>query len=414
MYPDAFCYMITPMKKPRKPVAYDPATIESKWQKKWASSKIFKSKEDAKRDKFYVLDMFPYPSGEGLHVGHPKGYIATDIVSRMKRMQGMNVLHPMGFDAFGLPAENYAIKTKTNPEVAVKKNVARYKEQLEMLGLDYDWSREVNTTDPNYYRWTQWIFLQLYKKGLAFESNEPVNWCPTDKTVLANEDVENGRCERCGTLVEKKPLRQWVLKITEYADRLLKDLDATDYVMPVVVDKVNPHRPGKPLVKRNVAHAIVYDPKANKYLIIRNKKFNWDTVIIGGIEDGEDAVEAARREVREETGYTDLEFKRVLGGPTEAHYYTKHKDQNRIAYATAIYFELKSDARVPIADGEDKDNEILWIDASDFVPGKMVNSELPVWLARLSVETDFNRPVPAVHRDPRQVCLQGRRQNCRA
>jgi len=172
--------------------------------------------------------MFPYPSGEGLHVGHPKGYIATDIVSRMKRMQGYNVLHPMGFDAFGLPAENYAIKTKTNPQVAVKKNVARYKKQLEILGFDYDWSREVNTTDPKFYKWTQWIFLQFYKKGLAHQSYEPIDWCPLDKTGLAKEDIEDGKCERCGTPVEKKLLRQWTLKITDYADRLLDDLDLKD------------------------------------------------------------------------------------------------------------------------------------------------------------------------------------------
>jgi leucyl-tRNA synthetase len=204
---------------------YDHSKIESKWQKKWESSKIYKTKEDPKRSKYYILDMFPYPSGEGLHVGHPKGYIATDIVSRYQRMNGRSVLHPMGFDAFGLPAENYAIKTKTNPEIAVKKNVQRYKDQLQMLGFDYDWSREVNTTDPKYYKWTQWIFLQMFKKGLAYESFEPINWCPSCKTGLANEDVENGHCERCGTLVEKKPMRQWVLKITDYAERLLKDLD---------------------------------------------------------------------------------------------------------------------------------------------------------------------------------------------
>jgi leucyl-tRNA synthetase len=209
------------------PESYEHMGIEKKWQEQWASSAIYKTTDDTTKEKFYVLDMFPYPSGEGLHVGHPKGYIATDIISRMKRMQGKNVLHPMGFDAFGLPAENYAIKTQTHPEVAVKTNVARYKKQLEILGFDYDWSREVNTTDPNYYRWTQWIFLQLYKKGLAFESYEPINWCPVDKTGLANEDIENGRCERCGTLVEKKPMRQWVLKITDYAERLLADLDVT-------------------------------------------------------------------------------------------------------------------------------------------------------------------------------------------
>ncbi len=208
---------------------YNHLVIEKKWQKEWARKKAFKTQETSKKKKYYVLDMFPYPSGEGLHVGHPKGYIATDIISRIKRMQGMNVLHPMGFDAFGLPAENYAIKNKTNPQVAVKKNVARFKKQLEIIGLDYDWSREVNTTDPKFYKWTQWIFLKLLEKGLAYESNEPVNWCPVDKTVLSNEDVENGKCERCGSVVEKKPIRQWVLRITDYAERLLADLDHLDW-----------------------------------------------------------------------------------------------------------------------------------------------------------------------------------------
>ncbi|MDE1967149.1 MAG: class I tRNA ligase family protein, partial [Patescibacteria group bacterium] len=199
--------MSKPSKKASEIAPYDPAKIEKKWQKKWAAQKLYRSAEDPKKPKSYILDMFPYPSGEGLHVGHPKGYIATDVVSRMKRMQGHSVLHPMGFDAFGLPAENYAIKTKTNPADSVARNVKRYKEQLELLGFDYDWSREVNTTDPNYYKWTQWIFLQMYDRGLAYESYEPVNWCPKDKTVLANEDVEDGRCERCGTPVEKKRLR---------------------------------------------------------------------------------------------------------------------------------------------------------------------------------------------------------------
>ncbi len=223
------------MKKPvSKFAVYNPAKIEPKWQKKWASTKIFASKEDSKKPKFYVLDMFPYPSGEGLHVGHPKGYIATDVVARMKRMKGYSILHPMGFDAFGLPAENYALKTKTHPAIATKKNVERFKEQLHILGFDYDWSREVNTTDPNFYRWTQWIFLQMWKKGLAYESFEPINWCPSCKTGLANEDVEDGRCERCGTPVEKKPLRQWVLKITDYAERLLADLDIFDNDKPLL------------------------------------------------------------------------------------------------------------------------------------------------------------------------------------
>jgi leucyl-tRNA synthetase len=208
---------------------YDHRLIEPAWQKKWADEKLYTTHTTSTKPKYYILDMFPYPSGEGLHVGHPKGYIATDIMSRMKRMQGYNVLHPMGFDAFGLPAENYALKTKTHPSEAVAKNVARYKKQLEILGFDYDQEREINTTDPAYYRWTQWIFLKLYEKGLAYESFEPINWCPSCKTGLANEDVEDGRCERCGTPVEKKPLRQWVLRITKYADRLLNDLEALDW-----------------------------------------------------------------------------------------------------------------------------------------------------------------------------------------
>lgn len=206
--------------------AYDHNKIEKKWQEKWDKDGIYKTEDNSTKPKQFVLDMFPYPSGEGLHVGHPRGYIATDVYSRMKRMSGYNVLHPMGWDAFGLPAENYAIKNKVHPRVAVEKNVARFKEQLSLIGPDYDWSREINTTDPEFYKWTQWIFLQMYKKGLAYESFEPINWCPVDKTGLANEDVEaDGTCERCGAKVEKRPMRQWVLKITDYADRLLADLD---------------------------------------------------------------------------------------------------------------------------------------------------------------------------------------------
>lgn len=206
--------------------AYNHASIEKKWQQKWDADGIYKTVDSSDKPKQYILDMFPYPSGEGLHVGHPRGYIATDVYSRKKRMEGYNVLHPMGWDAFGLPAENFAIKNKVHPSVAVDQNVARFKQQLSLIGLDYDWSREVNTTDPAFYKWTQWIFLQMYKKGLAFESFEPINWCPSCQTGLANEDVEaDGTCERCGTKVEKKPMRQWVLKITDYADRLLADLD---------------------------------------------------------------------------------------------------------------------------------------------------------------------------------------------
>ena len=204
---------------------YNHLKIEPKWRKIWDKKGINITKDSNKDKKFYVLDMFPYPSGEGLHIGHPRGFIATDVYSRYKRMQGFNVLHPMGWDAFGLPAENYAIKNKTNPMIQTARNVKRYKEQSSIIGFNYDWSREINTTDPNYYKWTQWIFLQMFKKGLAYESYEPINWCSSCKTGLANEDLEDGKCERCGTVIEKKPMRQWVLKITDYADRLLKDID---------------------------------------------------------------------------------------------------------------------------------------------------------------------------------------------
>lgn len=218
---------------------YDHIKIEKKWQANWKKSNIYKTKEEGvgaaggakaknARPKSYVLDMFPYPSGTGLHVGHPKGYIATDVYSRFKTMSGFNVLHPMGWDAFGLPAEEFAIKNKVHPSIAVKQNVKRYKEQLSILGFNYDWSREINTTDPEYYKWTQWAFIQMHKKGLTFESHEPINWCPSCKTGLANEDLEDGKCERCGSVVEKKPIRQWVIRITKYADRLLKDLDLLD------------------------------------------------------------------------------------------------------------------------------------------------------------------------------------------
>jgi leucyl-tRNA synthetase len=208
---------------------YNPQAIEPKWQQYWDEHETFKAKDNARQPKQYVLDMFPYASGSGLHVGHPKGYIATDVYSRFKMMQGYNVLHPMGWDSFGLPAENYAIKNKIHPRITVGDNIARFKKQLQKIGFTYDWSREINTTDPEYYKWTQWIFLQLFKKGLAYESHEPINWCPSCQTGLANEDVEDGQCERCGTPVERRPMRQWVLKITAYADRLLQDLDQLEW-----------------------------------------------------------------------------------------------------------------------------------------------------------------------------------------
>ena len=208
---------------------YDHAAIEAKWRKYWLENKTFAT--DGRKDgpKFYCLDMFPYPSGAGLHVGHPEGYTATDILCRYKRMKGFNVLHPMGWDAFGLPAEQYAVETGTHPAVTTKKNVDRFRDQIQALGFSYDWDREVNTTDPKYYKWTQWIFEQLYKKGLAYVAEVPVNWCPALGTVLANEEVIDGRSERGNHPVIRKPMRQWMLRITEYAEKLLAGLDDLDW-----------------------------------------------------------------------------------------------------------------------------------------------------------------------------------------
>lgn len=522
---------------------YIPKNIEGKWQKKWQDGRQNETSIKTDKKKLYVLDMFPYPSGEGLHVGHPKGYIATDIYSRMKKMAGFEVLHPMGWDAFGLPAEQFALKNKVHPRVAVEKNIARFKEQLSIIGFNYDWTKEINTTDPEFYKWTQWIFKQMWKKGLAYESHEPINWCPSCKTGLANEDLESdGTCERCGTIVEKRPLRQWVLKITDYADRMIKDLDklawpegvklaqknwigrsegseidfalvvpgqesgkhsvrvfttradtlmgatyvaisaelakkwmevgwqaggdvqsfvektlleeenrsfdfkeaalkdgvdtgvkaihpitkeeipvwVANYVVsgygtgalmavpahderdydfakkynlpikevirPYIIDTVNPPQEGKRQVKRTNVHVIVYNPKTKKYLILRNAKHGWDTVVMGGTEEGEDLVEAAKRELKEEAGYVNVTYKRTLGNPVQTEYFTKHKDENRLAIASAVYFELDDETTVPIV--EDEGNEVLWVDASEFVPGKMVNSELPIWLERLHAEGD--------------------------
>lgn len=247
----------------KKQAIYNHRQLERQWQLRWEKDKLYRTKEDSNLPKYYILDMFPYPSGAGLHVGHPKGYIATDIVARYKTMQGYRVLHPMGWDAFGLPAENYALKNKVHPAVATAKNVAVFKKQLQSLGFSYDWEREINTTDPEFYRWTQWIFLQLYhhyydgrlnraqpieklmekkfgtndyyaldeqqkaqidNERLAFEEFAPINWCPSCQTGLANEDLEDGCCERCGSVIEKKPMKQWNLRITKYAERLLADL----------------------------------------------------------------------------------------------------------------------------------------------------------------------------------------------
>ena len=208
---------------------YKHLEVEKKWQQYWEENKTFKADQESEKPKYYVLDMFPYPSGAGLHVGHPEGYTATDIISRLRRRQGYNVLHPMGWDAFGLPAENFAIKTGIHPKVSTKQNIETFTGQIKSLGFSYDWDREIDTTDPDYYKWSQWIFLKLFEKGLAYEKEMVMSWCPSCKIVAANEEVENGVHERCGHPVEKREMKQWMLKITEYADRLLDDLDTLDW-----------------------------------------------------------------------------------------------------------------------------------------------------------------------------------------
>lgn len=519
---------------------YDHKKIEKKWQRQWKSSKVYETQGVSDKPKFYVLDMFPYPSGEGLHVGHPKGYIATDIVSRMKRMQGMNVLHPMGFDAFGLPAENYAIKTKTNPAVAVAKNVARYKKQLEILGFDYDWSREVNTTDPKFYKWTQWAFLKMYEKGLAYESFEPINWCPSCKTGLANEDVEDGKCERCSTPVEKKSMRQWVIRITDYAERLLADLESLDWpesikesqrnwigrsegaeldfelagasgdvkslkvfttrpdtlygvtyvvvapehalvtnlmkdanslenrdevlsyvaharmmteiertdakkeksgvelrgvkainpvtkeevpvfvadyvlaeygtgavmavpahderdfefaaqyklpvktvIIPRRIDQRNPHVEGKENVFRKVIIGVVKDPNTGKFLCLKWKQQPWTTFITGGIEGDEDMIEAAVREIFEETGY-DVKFVRQIAGPIQSEFFAAHKDVNRTAHTWTLLFELKGSAASQISAAEAAIHDVAWLDLKEIASLNLNHAEMDIILDRLA------------------------------
>ena len=218
---------------------YNHKVVEKKWQKVWDDEKAFAATNDFTKPKYYALVEFPYPSGQGLHVGHPRPYTALDIVARKRRMQGYNVLYPMGWDAFGLPTENYAIKNKIHPKIVTEKNVARFKDQLHSLGYSFDWDREINTTDPNYYKWTQWIFLKLFKAGLAYKKEMPINWCTSCKVGLANEEVVNGVCERCGAPVVRKVKSEWMLKITDYAEKLIEGLDHVDYIERVKVSQKN-------------------------------------------------------------------------------------------------------------------------------------------------------------------------------
>lgn len=218
---------------------YNPREIEKKWQDIWEEKRIFEASNDTTKKKFYALIEFPYPSGQGLHVGHPRPYTAMDIVARKRRLEGYNVLFPIGWDAFGLPTENYAIKNKIHPRIVTEQNIKRFKEQLKSIGFSFDWSREIDTTDPKYYKWTQWIFLKLFEKGLAYKKEMPINWCPSCKVGLANEEVVGGKCERCGSDVVRKVKNQWMLKITAYADRLIEDLETVDYMDKIKAQQIN-------------------------------------------------------------------------------------------------------------------------------------------------------------------------------
>ena len=219
--------------------SYDPSKIEKKWQTVWEKKKVFQTKDKSKKPKFYGLIEFPYPSGDGLHVGHVRSNTAMDIITRKKRMEGFNVLYPIGYDSFGLPTENYAIKTGVQPEIVTKKNIKIFRKQLKSLGFSFDWDREINTSDPKYFKWTQWIFLKFLEKGLAYKAKIDINWCPRCKIGLANEEVIGGNCERCGAPVEKREKEQWMLAITKYAERLIKDLDTVDYLEQIKTQQKN-------------------------------------------------------------------------------------------------------------------------------------------------------------------------------
>ncbi|MDP2789989.1 MAG: leucine--tRNA ligase, partial [bacterium] len=516
---------------------YDHQLVEKKWQKVWQKAGAFTAPQVPGNRKAYILDMFPYPSGDGLHVGHPEGYTASDIFSRYLRMQGKDVLHPMGWDAFGLPAENYAIKTGTHPAETTKKNIATFKRQIQSLGFSYDWTRELNTTDPGYYKWTQWIFLKLFERGLAYEAEAPINWCPKDKTGLANEEVVGGKCDRCGTVVEKKNIRQWLVKITDakYIERLLNDLDTLDWpesikhsqrnwigksegaevtfviASPAAAGRGNldgktglPRRPagsGSPrndnikvfttrpdtlfgatyivlspehalvskittpeqqkhvekyqkqasqksdldrtdlakektgvftgayainpvnnekipiwiadyvlasygtgaimavpghderdfafakkyelpikqviapffenmedlrvrpdmrLVKRRLVYGIVRNPKNDTILCLRWKKYDWVSFVVGGVETGETMIEAAKREIIEETGFKNLQFVQEVSWQTHFTFFASHKNENRYGIASSVIFDLIDDKKSQVEDAEKEKHEAFW------------------------------------------------------
>jgi leucyl-tRNA synthetase len=356
---------------------YDHKKIEKKWQAFWEKKKLYEAADpkvgtkdktdDANPKKFYSLIEFPYPSGDGLHVGHPRPYIGMDVISRKRRMEGYNVLYPIGWDAFGLPTENYAIKTGKDPRAVTKENSDTFRRQIQSLGISFDWSREINTTDPAYYKWTQWIFLQFLKAGLAYKKKMTINWCPKDLIGLANEEVIDGKCERCGTPVEKREREQWMLAITKYADKLLAGLDATKPGTPLieVMKGEFASRPDKPTVPRSCILAIIRHWEKDEYLCLTSEKHGWTTFVIGGIEKGEGAVDCARREIAEETGYTEIAFIRKLGDPVFAKHFAPHKDVNRLAEVHGFYFELNGPTQKAVDAGEADHQKVVWISRAD-------------------------------------------------
>jgi len=535
---------------------YNHTEIETAAQKRWEESGIYTTDlSDMSKKPYYLLIEFPYPSGD-LHVGHWYAFSITDIFARFKRMQGENVLFPFGFDAFGLPAENAAIKRGLDPMKWTYENMDSMRRQVRSMGTSFDWSKEVVTCSPEYYKWTQWLFSRLFEHGLAERKEAPVKWCPFDQTVLANEQVIDGKCERCGHEVEERLLTQWFLGITKYAERLISDLDTLpwredikdaqrawigksegakipfalsfekhpedndwrdaegnparlvvfttrpdtlfgvtylvvapehpwvaaaldgehdvltnelevrayvdatkakterermenkektgvelkgiravhpvtkeelpvyvadyvlagygtgavmavpahderdfafakkfglpikDVVMPRLPDPTNPHQPWKEVVFRNATINIVYDPATDRYLTLKWKKQPWTTFVTGGIEDGESAVDAALREIAEETGYTDVKFVRKLGGDAQAEFYAAHKGVNRIARNSLLLFELASDTREPVDESESAQHEAVWIPAAELVTQKFQHSETALIRSRLSTGMD--------------------------
>ena len=492
---------------------YDHKEIEPKWQKIWEEKKVFEASDSSPKPKFFALIEFPFASGDGMHMGHLRSNTAMDVISRKRRAEGYNVLYPVGWDAFGLPTENYAIKTGKQPSVITRDNTDNFRKQLKAAGFSFDWTREVNTSDPEYYKWTQWIFLQFFKQNLAYKKRMAINWCPKDKIGLANEEVVNGLCDRCGGPVEKREKEQWMLAITKYADRLDKDLDTVNYLENIKIQQRNwigrsegaefsfddikvfttradtlfgvtyvvlapehplvakfaekienkkevldyvasakkkdeidrtdakkektgvelkgvtvtnpangekvpvwvadyvlgaygtgavmavpahderdyafahkynlpikqviaPYffakegeadvvRPDKKTVKRNTAYAFLYNKKTDSFLCLDWEKFGWHSGIIGGIDEGESAEDAARREIREETGYVNVKFIKELGGEQHNHFFAAHKDENRYAVGHGTLFELVDEKQEAVSPEDTKNHKAVWIKAGD-------------------------------------------------